>query len=494
MRRLCLSLISVAVGSGDMCQDLCLRELGVSGCSKGSWCKKEYDCHALFWTDSSRTNICVFDGTGNCRNIFPVLCREATARLTGEQGSTTSTTRTPGVPPSTTNRAQAPVTIPMRPIPSQMIELELHYSPLVISDCRPRVTVTFPSNRGQRIGFLLLLDSASTDFLIRGSEGDFNHDAPAVYQNVNYPYPRRDPVDRPARLNEGYTLDTSRVEFLDRPARLSYGSDDYIHSYAYSGRFFDDVLLFTGANSFTFGAEVYLGANDMSLALADGIMGGSPGSYFGRAAGRYAIMGPQVSFWRIPLLMLGRVSAGKLLIAPSDQDIQARCPGEIRYFPLIERLSHAWFIEGSIGFERDATTQYLENFNIDSGAGGMYAPLEMIETIKREFSAVAQMSSSGSGHERLDQYDCRAFIGRPLPLPDIRVTFGRGSETFTVTITPDDYVSRHTLGDGVVTCVVRIREGHNGGLRNRVMGTAVLWKLFTVFDSINHRVGFCNKE
>ena len=67
---------------GDMCSEFCVQELGPFGCAKGSWCKKSYDCHSLFWTGSS-PRICVFPDNGDCHNVHPVLCSEAESSLRG---------------------------------------------------------------------------------------------------------------------------------------------------------------------------------------------------------------------------------------------------------------------------------------------------------------------------------------------------------------------------------------------------------------------------
>jgi hypothetical protein len=89
-----LTSIAFQRASGDMCSSFCIQKLGTAACGKGSWCKNNFDCQSLFWTDERRTEICVFTGaSGNCYERFPVLCTEASERL----GSDTTTMVTPFV-------------------------------------------------------------------------------------------------------------------------------------------------------------------------------------------------------------------------------------------------------------------------------------------------------------------------------------------------------------------------------------------------------------
>ena len=94
-----IAIVSTVLG--DMCQDFCVRELGQSECPKGSWCKNSYDCQSLFWTTADRSAICIYTGSsGTCSNRYPVLCHDATARLTERTGTTFSSTTstTSGIP------------------------------------------------------------------------------------------------------------------------------------------------------------------------------------------------------------------------------------------------------------------------------------------------------------------------------------------------------------------------------------------------------------
>ena len=93
-------LVGVGQVYGDACADFCVAQLGRAACSKGSFCKRGHDCHALFWTSSDHSAICVFSGDGSCRNTYPVLCREAEERLRG--GALTTTTTTTAIPSTTT--------------------------------------------------------------------------------------------------------------------------------------------------------------------------------------------------------------------------------------------------------------------------------------------------------------------------------------------------------------------------------------------------------
>ena len=66
--------------SADECQDFCVNELSIAGCTKGSWCDRGR-CHSLFWASESKLSVCVFTGDGKCSNLHPVSCEDAESRL-----------------------------------------------------------------------------------------------------------------------------------------------------------------------------------------------------------------------------------------------------------------------------------------------------------------------------------------------------------------------------------------------------------------------------
>ena len=74
-------VIGASFAAAEMCQEFCFNELGYELCAGRTWCKDNYDCHNLFWTDASRTRICVIDEYVGCTNEFPVMCDQASSNL-----------------------------------------------------------------------------------------------------------------------------------------------------------------------------------------------------------------------------------------------------------------------------------------------------------------------------------------------------------------------------------------------------------------------------
>ena len=126
--------VSIHFGSvsADMCQDLCIGELG-RGVVRGSWRKNNNDCQCLFWASALKRGICVFDGAGACLNRYLVLCREATARLGQVPFATTTSTTVKPVATTTTRTmhrqrpaARLPEVRPPIPWGFDPVELSLH--------------------------------------------------------------------------------------------------------------------------------------------------------------------------------------------------------------------------------------------------------------------------------------------------------------------------------------------------------------------------------
>ena len=104
MQRALLLILCLGVG-GDMCADFCLSRLGTVCSTKGSWCKSGDVCQSLFWTDSSKSNICYYLGDkAACPTSLPVSCTEAAG------GSTVAPS-----PPSQSSTTMAPSTASTAP-------------------------------------------------------------------------------------------------------------------------------------------------------------------------------------------------------------------------------------------------------------------------------------------------------------------------------------------------------------------------------------------
>lgn len=80
MAALVILLLSPVVFA-DECSDFCNLRLDISSCSRGSYCKNNFDCHGLFWTDESRSQICVLGITPDCRSDFVVECEHARSSI-----------------------------------------------------------------------------------------------------------------------------------------------------------------------------------------------------------------------------------------------------------------------------------------------------------------------------------------------------------------------------------------------------------------------------
>ena len=63
--------------TADDCYLFCVFQLGLSDCTRGTYCKDNQVCHGLQWTTSERHRICMFGVTPDCPDHCPVSCSEA---------------------------------------------------------------------------------------------------------------------------------------------------------------------------------------------------------------------------------------------------------------------------------------------------------------------------------------------------------------------------------------------------------------------------------
>ena len=76
-----LTLISlIQLSTADECQVLCVRYLGESGCTRGTYCKSNGICQGLHWTTDRRDGVCVHGESPDCPATYPVSCSEARFR------------------------------------------------------------------------------------------------------------------------------------------------------------------------------------------------------------------------------------------------------------------------------------------------------------------------------------------------------------------------------------------------------------------------------
>jgi hypothetical protein len=77
----CIALIVSPFALADECSDFCNLRLDPTSCAHGSYCKNNFDCHGLFWTDETHAQLCVLGVTANCRTDFLVSCEEARSAI-----------------------------------------------------------------------------------------------------------------------------------------------------------------------------------------------------------------------------------------------------------------------------------------------------------------------------------------------------------------------------------------------------------------------------
>ena len=499
----------------DMCQDLCVRDLGRFGCPKGSWCKNGNDCQSLFWTTADRTNVCVYIGSsGTCLNRYPVLCHEATARLGGASGSApAATTTTPARATTTTSttvttthmiqstRTTATAssiestTTTTRSATRRNIQggtaqgsgvlrsdnrrLSLHYNPFE-SDFRPRVKVSFLAH-GQDIGFSLVFDTGSdkTHILMAGGPDDVASDAPPSYLPEDGIDSSLEPVNRPARWMEGY-LDVGLVAQTSGAGRLVYGTDDNPRPIDVTRRINEVAQLYSGATTFVHEIEIDLTTKVDNRFTGIGLLGAGRTSHFARAAGVFAYMGPLVDYsgW-------ATASAGTLHIVGRDGGEQlndfCRTGSNIEYFPLAGNSIH-WMVRGSI---ESGTMRHDLSFIVDTGASGVFVTTDILNAIKAALVASgAVLAAAVPGH--LLRYD-NCFRYRELPA--VKYTVGSGPMAVSISLTPEDYIVGPSGPVG--TCFLNLFDA-TAGTTSRLFGMELLSKLLTVFDETRNRIGFCH--
>ena len=511
----------------DMCQDLCVRDLGRSGCPKGSWCKNGNDCQSLFWTTADRTNVCVYIGSsGTCLNRYPVLCHEATDRLGGASGSataaptttparattttTTTVTTTDPIPTTTvttthmiqstrttatassiestttTTRStiqhyiQAVTASGSRGHQNEDRPLTLHYSALMLDD-RPRVKINFLGN-GRNIGFSLMLDTGSERTHIVRANGpeDIGANGLLGYSQQDGIDSSLEPVNRPARWREGY-LDVGLAPETGGRHTLYYGSDMHLKSVSVIRTIREVGQLYSEATKFVFEVEIDLTDKMQNGFTGIGLLGAGPTSHFARTAGVFAFMGPPVDYNGSK-----KASAGSLHIIGQDggEHLNGVCRSgaNIEFFTLEGHdNSKHWVVRGAM---ESGAIRHEVSYIVDTGAAGVYVTSDILMAVKAALvESGAILEPRPPGH-KLRYKNCARYQS----LPTIEYTVGTGSSAVTVSITPDDYLFRKFLPEG--TCVLELSEEKAG--TSRILSISILSKLLTVFDQTRNRIGFCH--
>jgi hypothetical protein len=495
---------------GDMCQDFCVQQLGRAGCSKGSWCKNQRDCHSIFWTSADKTAICVFTGSADCKNTHPVLCSEADSGIARRPAEPVLTTPGPTLrvpsgrddPTTTVAPRQAPVsttsstTTSTRPITSmradpspgtvaEPVELSLHYNPFEY-DPRPRIKVSFLAH-GEDLGFSVMFDTGSDVSHIlkaNGTEAERVQlaDAPPSYLPQDDIDSRDEPVTRPAKWGEGY-LDVGFVGQVGGERDLHYGNDDAIRAVPVSSAISEVAVLYSGASKFTHEIEIELTKRIDNRHTGIGLFGAGRTSHFARAAGVFAYVGAVQDYQGWALASAGRLFIGETDVAKLNRQCER---GTVQFFPLLPMMSRIhWVVAGSMELAgADVALRSDMTFIIDTGATNFYVTSELLAAVK------AQLVASGAEliSAKPDEYEQYMNCWEYQTLPHINIKLGTGANAVSVIMTPDDYVGYNRV-DG--TCLLALKDSSASG-SNRLIGIKILSKLLTVFDQRNDRIGFCN--
>ena len=477
--------------SADMCQDLCFRELGRAGCSKGSWCKNNKDCQSLFWTSALKTAICVFDGTAACSNKYPVLCHEAAARLGGAPATTTTTpkpmaaavaTTTTTARPTATTTSTSARSPPNLPRQVEAVELSLHYTPQEF-DVRPRVKVSFLAH-GQDIGFSLVFDTGSHKTHILRASGTQEEvaalaDAPPSYLPQDDVDSAHEPVSRPAKWMEGY-LDVGFVAKTGGARVLQYGTDDKVRDIPIHSCITEVAVLFSGSQHFSFPIEIDLSTKMDNRYTGIGLLGAGRTSPFAELSGAFAYIGPMADYsgWAM-------TSAGRVLIGERDSwDMFCGHNGRVKFFPTQPRISSVhWAVRGSITAEGPGgVVNAATPFIIDTGAATSFVTSNVLEHIRAQLIAGGAQLVEAQTNERYAKYT-NCPLSRHLPVVTFKL--GDGPSALHVTLLPIDYIARGLNGE----CTLVLSDSPAG--QARLIGMNILSKMMTVFDRRNDRLGFC---
>ena len=500
----------------DMCQDVCLRELGSEGCPKGSWCKNNNDCQSLFYTSADGSSICVFTGWGSCTNKYPVLCADARARTQGGLGATRAPTVPPVLPPKapidvkpqtmkrtiTTTSTKAPELAPatvgsrvslgrdmhQKAKPTTLV---LHYNGLEYDPC-PRTTMSFIAN-GQDIGFSVNFDTGSATSHILEMKGTPEEvaalaTAPPSYLPIDGIDPTMEPVKRPAKRGEGY-LNVGLVQRTGEARKIYYGTEDALRAVSTSGRINEFAFLYSGKETYAFEIEIELREQVDNHFTGIGLLGAGRTSHLALTAGIFSYLGPIVDY-------RDRASgtAGSVMIGERDLSIlNSHCLGgqQLQFYPTRPQISQIhWVVGGSVIMNNVVGAETLmeeTNWIVDTGAHRVFVSTEMMNAVKQAMLYNgAVLVSEKPGH--LTKY-------RKCPpaelMPSFTFYLGTGAKAVAVVLTAREYLRRVDISPGA--CFLEVSDSR-ARQSARLIGIRVLSKMLTVFDAENDRMGFCNSR
>ena len=450
--RFLLPFVGIVVAADD-CQRFCRDQLGRAACSSGTWCKNEFNCHAMYWTTRERTATCFFTtGTGDCPDTFPVLCSEASrGRLTGVPAT--------AIPIDGRQRRDGVMTIPLH----------------CLDDCTPwivpRVSISF-SGYGRRTETLsMLFDTAS----------------PVSYALL------RNASTGPTRVHgypEGYVDVSPETSHLPSDPELVFGTGNFTHSIPIVRRINETVEIVgshvdTGVRIvFSYGLDLHL-ASRIEDYYGSGLIGTAWLSPFAKAAGIFTFIPP-------PSYDDGR-NGGTLVI--SDRDVihmRAACGGRdsrVHWFPLKARSRVPyWVVGGSFSVAGGST--HSANWAIDTGAAVSVVPQAAFSAVVAAITAVGG-SVTNDPSSGVSPVVTGCGSGNMARFPSLRFTMGEGTHhrAFTIELRPPQYIIPYTE-EG--SCELLLQTGTIPGSEDVfLLGLSTLVHAVTTFDHENSRVGFC---
>jgi hypothetical protein len=490
---------------GDMCQDFCIVQLGQETCHKGSYCKKNYDCHNLFWTSEERTGICVFTGRGECTNRYPVLCLEAdTSRIRPHVPTSTiapTTTSMPTSQPGFLRRMFTRFFPPTRATQSaqqqlgdNVIALEVHFLSTTNFRSHPYIKLSF-EKEGRNLGYFAVFDTGSEKtYILAETEATHFSQSDVPWEPRIFRQGIGEPIDRPADEGEGYRL--SRNQVPRNPQTLAYGEDGAHRFFESFGTINDTVTVFSGAsNQFTFHApEIHLvrPPGDRFRAL----LGAQPGSAFGTAAEVFAVVpSPPYSFvdsdWQL-LIGLNSSNRAQVYCSPDDPTL--------RWFPQIG--SFWWKIQGRMWLARGGPSRMsrestvMENIEMVLDTGGTdrihLSPLMMDVVIAELESFGPRRIPSEGQYPRFT--NCTNALRRNGQVLGLRIQPGTQRSTLDP-LSLEFPIINHLEFDEHITgeCTLMWKVGTTGAPNTVLIGTAYLSKMVTVFDSLHDSIGLCRR-
>ena len=499
-------IILIPFSFGDICQDFCTQQLGPHGCSRGSYCKNNYDCHGLFWTSAEQLSVCVYTGRDDeCSNRFPVLCRDAASSLSAQSADMTCSPVTTGIPPTTSARN---TTDPRRDIFSvpaghlqsllardNVTSVKLYYLERMWGRSHPYVKLSF-LNEGRNLGYYAVFDTGSDiSYTFTETRDNLFNRSHTPWDPSNWIYDHGEPIIRAAQDGEAYRPNPSVVP--RNPTILRYGVADAIRGFPSFGTIQENIRLFSGPSNFTF-YEPRLFLVPPPGDRLRVLLGASRTSSFAAAAGAFAII-PS------PYADTDIASNWQLLMG-QNSTIYAQ-----RYCRHDEEPIFEWFraiaphhffaVEGLMwlqvpGSSSRQSGQRLEMIIDSGGTNQIWLTPVMMNVVVAEIESHGPRRIPSNGSYPRFENCTRSFIDA-AEVSELRVMPGGPDSPYDESALSLRFPFRGSIDyhRSSQQCTLKWRIGALGESHNRLLiGTKILSKLVTVFDHTNQRVGFCRRS